>query len=829
MFFLASLILLFIIFFYAAYFSYINSRYKRNSTIMSGSCSKITRNKINTKISLYLGGPNNFRPTEFPTLRDCLRRCLDLQQYEILRHDANRRNIVMQKMFATVATEIQSRWSNSNSEFKEPVICNEKAIETRLSRAWSTYSEIARGKARHKTEEEWNRKLDKLFDISYCRCSIFRCGENEAICNELCELQAHCLCKCEAKYKLPKKELLWIKAQREKVGSVSLMQESTLDIAETQKLRKKECRKISDQSKLKSKQDEIQASKQAATSVNPCNIILDSDDAEMEDSSEDDLVLILERPDDCLQRNYLDISSAAMASVRYGVSSTATAAIINGLLADLRRGNHLGEDKKYLICDSKKVFRAKEHVMKTSKSEENTNIEKNSITGIFVDSRKDNTITLKQDESTGTYRKRIIKEAHMSVTEEPKGRYLTHYTPDTRTKSNKPAKQCAIGLYDWIKDRGIDLSLELMGSDTTNEMSGWKGGMLHHVEELLNRRLFRSFCWLHINELPFRHIMTKLDGPTSSDKGWCGSVGKLLAKVEMLTKKTEFEPIPLQEPLVNIIESVAIKMSTDSVLAWKYLQAIVRGKLEPDVAGLKCGQLSHSRWLTCGIRCLMLYMSEHDLGDEETEVLKLLTTWVTQVYLPMFFEIKIKHTIEYGSWHLLKLFRLWRTQDARVREASKPYLRSESWWAHPENLLVALLCSDDAEHRSFAVNIIVSRRDGSEIGSTAVRPYKVPITVNLDANDLRSVIDWQTEIITEPVFTAKLSLSQLNSLKESALKILPYSLHTQSCERVVKLVTEAAESVCGWAKRDGFIRTQMRHRESMPSLRSKKDFLKVFE
>jgi len=82
-------------------------------------------------------------------------------------------------------------------------------------------------------------------------------------------------------------------------------------------------------------------------------------------------------------------------------------------------------------------------------------------------------------------------------------------------------------------------------------MSGWKGGMLHCVEELLDKRLFRSFCWLHINELPFRHIVAKLYGPTSSDKGWCGTVGKLLSKVETLERKTEFEPIPLIEPPVD--------------------------------------------------------------------------------------------------------------------------------------------------------------------------------------------------------------------------------------------------------------------------------------
>ena len=80
-------------------------------------------------------------------------------------------------------------------------------------------------------------------------------------------------------------------------------------------------------------------------------------------------------------------------------------------------------------------------------------------------------------------------------------------------------------------------------------------------------------------------------------------------------------------------------MSTDSVVAWKYLHAVVKGKLDHEVAALKCGQLSHSKWLICGMRRLLLYVSEHDLGPEDTGVLKLLATWVTQVYLPMFYEI----------------------------------------------------------------------------------------------------------------------------------------------------------------------------------------------
>ena len=95
-------------------------------------------------------------------------------------------------------------------------------------------------------------------------------------------------------------------------------------------------------------------------------------------------------------------------------------------------------------------------------------------------------------------------------------------------------------------------------------------------------------------------------------------------------------------------------------------------------------------------------------------------------------------------------------------------------------------------------------------------------------DNLKLLIDWKADTITEPVFTARMSLAQLDALKVAPLELPASSVHTQSCERTVKLITEAVESVCGWANRDGFIRTQMRNREVMP-LKTKKDFAKVFQ
>src|SRR6218665_308771 len=168
-------------------------------------------------------------------------------------HDKNPRNVSMQEIFCKVALEIAERWSTSNSELKEPIVCGPKATELRLSRGWSTFSEIARGKARKATKEQWEPKRDNLLDIAFCTCRIVLCGE---------------------------------------------------------------------------------------------------------------------------------------------------------------------------------------------------------------------------DDAPGTFRKRTVKENLMTMTEEPRGRYLTHFTPEPKTRKAKLAKQCAIGLVDWLKDRGIDLSPKLIGSDTTKCLAG---------------------------------------------------------------------------------------------------------------------------------------------------------------------------------------------------------------------------------------------------------------------------------------------------------------------------------------------------------------------
>ena len=52
-----------------------------------------------------------------------------------------------------------------------------------------------------------------------------------------------------------------------------------------------------------------------------------------------------------------------------------------------------------------------------------------------------------------------------------------------------------------------------------------------------------------------------------------------------------------------------------------------------------------------------------------------------------------------------------------------------------------------------------------------------------------------------------------------------FPIHTQSTERVIQVVSKAAQMVYGDEKRDGYVRGMIAHREVFPAMHSKKDIL----
>ena len=449
------------------------------------------------------------------------------------------------------------------------------------------------------------------------------------------------------------------------------------------------------------------------------------------------------------------------------------------------------------------------------------------ITAVFADSRKDLTRVLQFHEETGKYHQRWVKEEHMSVTSEPDGKFLFHYTPEPPTILNKPAKQAAIGLYEWMVDHGVDETVLVIGGDSTNSNTGWKGGMMTHLEELLGRKCFWVVCLLHTTELPLRHLFSSLDGKTNSRDGWTGPIGKLVSKINSMDRLDTFELMSSLEPLVELPEDILNGMSTDSKVCYKLLKALHTGKLDISLSKVLCGPLSHSRWLTLAEAVILLHMSKHNLQGEDLRKFELILKFVSQVYLPVWFEVKVKNKIVYGPHHILTILRLLRQQCPEVNEIVTPHVKSGAWFAHTEPLLLSLLASSDKEEREFAVDKLLELRGGAELGDKSRRERRTP-NINMGARTLRELINWEQEVIHEPIFTCDLTSQELLNIKDEPLVVPDYPLHTQSVERAVKEVTQASSAVCGSEKRDGFIKARIAHREVMPKFISKKDMKNMF-
>ena len=155
-------------------------------------------------------------------------------------------------------------------------------------------------------------------------------------------------------------------------------------------------------------------------------------------------------------------------------------------------------------------------------------------------------------------------------------------------------------------------------------------------------------------------------------------------------------------------------------------------------------------------------------------------------------------------------------------------MRTGAWFSHSESLLLTLLANNDPSDRDFSVRQIVRIRNGEDYGDKSVRARKTP-EINLNADNLKGLIDWDKEKVTEPIFTCSISTNDLVFYKTNKFEAPYYPNHTQSTERVVQQVTQAAASVCGHEKRDGYVRARISHRETVPCFKSKKDVMKLFD
>lgn len=506
--------------------------------------------------------------------------------------------------------------------------------------------------------------------------------------------------------------------------------------------------------------------------------------------------------------NTIKLIEVAIMADRYNISDRAVAAIVTAALIDY---GIISKEDTHLAVDKNKVRRYRTKVRDTKVS----NVSFEGLEGLYFDGRSDSTLIYEN----GTMR--TVKEEHISFVQEPYSYFIGH-----RTVASKDAETVKDCIVDFVDEKEIpERKIKVAGSDGTVANTGWKGGAIRLLEEEWNRPLQWSICTLHMNELHVRALINHLDGGTSGPHTFSGPLGKRLEQCEGLDI-VEFEPIAFPFTKGNLDETT---LSADQKYLFDICEAIAEGprNFREQLKSRAIGPISHSRWTTTANRVLRVYVSDR----KPSAKLKTIAKYIVTVYAPVMFEIKHKPSIAYGAVHLTQIVKSSRFLPPDALKIVNKSISTNAFFAHPENITLAMLNDTDKCVRRKGWTSIVSARETNVI-QESVRYFRVP-KINFSCRNYTELIDFENSIDTNPPILLDLPLTRadIDVLSEKPLlehefaaSINNIPSHTQAVERSVKLVTESAQKVCGETGRDGLIFNTISSRNAMPKFDSKIDF-----
>lgn len=135
---------------------------------------------------------------------------------------------------------------------------------------------------------------------------------------------------------------------------------------------------------------------------------------------------------------------------------------------------------------------------------------------------------------------------------------------------------------------------------------------------------------------------------------------------------------------------------------------------------------------------------------------------------------------------------------------------------------------DNYTIRQQALQKILESRE--KTNPNKIRKFSLP-KLNFSATDYTKLINWNKCSITEPPVLSHVQDEDLQLLvleqHEDLKEMLKFPCHTQSVERMIKLVTEASSSVYSYQARHNSIRAKLKSRKQVSKFSNKKDYLRL--
>ena len=378
---------------------------------------------------------------------------------------------------------------------------------------------------------------------------------------------------------------------------------------------------------------------------------------------------------------------------RTGISNRDACRIVNACLQDMKI------NKQEFILEPRKLRR--QRIFWRSKVMESRVKKLSGLKCIGFDGRIDETRLLDIGRVV-----RTKKEDHYVIIGYPGQNYVDHVAPQTGK-----SKDIASEILSVIHETGSNETLTAVLCDSTNVNTGEHNGVIRLLETALSRPLQWLICMLHLNELPFRAIFTKVDGTTSGPRGFHGNIGSRLKFNPKSLPIVNFKAVP--GCTENLSEEIKRDLSEDQCYMLRACLVVQEGKdhaAEQDLNFLTSaspGSLHHARRLTCANRVLRLYCSTEKPSEEMLKIV----SFIVQVYAPSWFNIRRNPHSSDGARNFFYMVQKSRSiSDSVLLEATKKVLKRNCYFAHPENILVTALADDDYTRRKDAAGKVISAR-----------------------------------------------------------------------------------------------------------------------
>lgn len=498
-----------------------------------------------------------------------------------------------------------------------------------------------------------------------------------------------------------------------------------------------------------------------------------------------------------------DLTEIVEVQSRFSYSARGTAAIVNATLKTF---------KIPVIIDKSKLQRAQKLTLEEMK-------EKSTVFGggLYYDSRKD--VTMIQTPKLGengklkSYRS-IMRQEHYSLVAQPNDLFMGF----VNTKDGG-AKSASEAILSFIKDKNITNDLTALGSDGANTNIGGDGGINSFIEVALKRPLHWFVCMLHANELPLKNLILKLDGKTTGRNSFSGPIGKAIEQISRPTIIADFKPFKGSQKLEQLPVVVYKKLSNDQKYLFRIVNALITGEFSDDLRQLKVGNLCHSRWLTTASRICLLYAS----SEKPSVTLKILTSYIVDVYAPTWFQIKKNELAINGPKNLFFLIeRSNLIVDDKAKTIVRECIQRNAFFAHSENMLLAQLASSNISERNDGVKKILEIRNRKD--NMVVRRFSVP-EINFKAKTWPEILLWDGPKMTEPPFTFNMTKRMLLNVIKAPLQVPLFKCHTQMVERAVKEVTRVSLNAIDKKKQEFLVKATLVNRAKYPKFDSKKDHI----